>query len=72
MQKWEYLEIDRTGNRVVEINGKDATSWEGGVSLAKPLVKNFYEFVEQLGKEGWELVTVSQVYHYYFKRQLQE
>ncbi|NUM45379.1 MAG: hypothetical protein HUU38_11800 [Anaerolineales bacterium] len=70
MQKWEYLEIQRYGNENInKINNKSAKLW--ATESSKVVGKNFYEFIQQLGKEGWELVAVDGPY-YFFKRPLQE
>jgi hypothetical protein len=55
MQKWEYLfmTIFRVGDawKVGIVNGKEIPKWIQGVSL--------YDFVNERGEEGWELVSVN-------------
>ena len=47
---WEYLEVRRGGNHARSINGQDLPNWKKG-----PL---FWDFVNELGAEGWDLAAV--------------
>jgi hypothetical protein len=50
MQRWEYLVLDFGLNRARSINGKDLPLWERSPnSLADSL--------NELGQEGWEMVS---------------
>lgn len=68
MVKWEYLVIlaSNTGgseNRLapqVE-NGRLIKDWQKG--------PNIYEYINELGEAGWELVTTETPTRYVFKRQ---
>jgi hypothetical protein len=55
MQKWEYLflTVFRVGDvwKVGIVNGKEIPKWIQGVSL--------YDFVNERGEEGWELISAS-------------
>ena len=66
MQKWEYvsIEIKYNGNRVdyIESNGKEV--------LGKVLRADSYDYLNKLGKEGWEMVgagiSSNETHGYYF------
>jgi hypothetical protein len=58
MQKWEYLLLDTDGGRDKLprfLNGIEIRNWRRGPSLV--------EFINQLGDQGWELVSWQP--HYY-------
>jgi len=66
MQKWEYLEISWPGGRTVSINGKRH-------KLSELKIDSFYDYINKLGEEGWELVALTVLsitldYRYIFKR----
>ena len=61
MQKWEYLVLYRDGSDVYAVNEK---------RYEKPY-KMIHPYLEQLGKEGWELVSVDKG-TLYFKRPIEE
>ncbi|MFN3335230.1 MAG: hypothetical protein ACK47M_22265 [Caldilinea sp.] len=65
--EWEYREVivrDYRGWRVRFVDGRERSNWKNGPTLR--------EYLEQVGKEGWELVSLSERYHNqktaYFKR----
>jgi len=69
MKKWEYIEVTapmREDNRSVRIyvNGEE-TLQESKTSI-------LYDFLNKLGKEGWEMVNFAfypnKTAFYYFKR----
>lgn len=68
MQKWEYLRVDMEGNGQFwvphSINGQELRDWKKG--------PNFYDFANQLGDQGWELIAPitrgGTTYGYIFKR----
>lgn len=53
MQKWEYLFVEALWEndawRPWRINGREDKDWKKGPSI--------YDHANQLGQEGWELVT---------------
>jgi hypothetical protein len=61
MQKWEYLTINRrrgwrrTGENANYSEAAEWVNWVSGV----PDARNFYEILEDLGEQGWELVAIS-------------
>jgi hypothetical protein len=64
MQKWEYLEVhvyyDGSGRKVsITVNGVE--------KFYKVVASTWYDYLNQLGEEGWELVNREAPYHY-FKR----
>jgi hypothetical protein len=80
MKKWEYLEVQPAtpfggGLKAMVVNRRELRNWEQG--------PDFHEYINQLGAEGWELVTVVQAsrlvvmkgkgesYLYVFKREVQ-
>lgn len=64
---WEYSEVvfrDYRGWRVRAVNGREASNWKAGTTLA--------EYLEQAGADGWEMVNITDPRHgektAYFKR----
>ncbi len=65
MQKWEYLHViawDLGKWRYVPrfVNRKEVPNWEKGTDI--------FEFANQLGEQGWELVSGTDFIHLVFKR----
>ncbi len=65
MQKWEYLRVTQgyipnSMPRPRNVNGKELPNWEKGSSI--------YEFIDQLGEQGWELVATVMGDQMIFKR----
>jgi hypothetical protein len=69
MKKWEYIEVTapmRDDNKSVRIylNGEEA--------MPESKTSALYDFLNKLGKEGWEMVNFSfypnRTAFYYFKR----
>jgi hypothetical protein len=57
MQQWEYLVLDvdhvskgltSLGWKVSHVNGREIPNWKNGVL--------YFEYINQLGAQGWELV----------------
>ncbi len=56
--EWEYREVivrDYRGWRVRFVDGRERSNWKNGPTLR--------EYLEQAGKEGWELVSLSDRHH---------
>ena len=68
MTKWEYLIIQPSEHRNVDkpwtVNGRELRNWKKGPDI--------YDYINQLGDEGWELVNVASAAYigmrYCFKR----
>ena len=71
MQKWEYLVVNIHVENSVRVwlatlNGETALKAKGN---NRPHINTYEpELYEQLGQEGWELVSTSQGHRAYFKR----
>ena len=56
--EWEYREVvfrDYRGWRVRLVDGREPRNWKEGPTLL--------EYLEAAGKEGWELVSISDPHH---------
>ncbi|GIV68598.1 hypothetical protein [Caldilinea sp.] len=56
--EWEYREVivrDYRGWRVRFVDGREQPHWKNGPTLR--------EYLEQVGKEGWELVHIGERHH---------
>jgi hypothetical protein len=53
MQKWDYLFVVVQENLPRYVNGEQLPDWKKGQSI--------FQFVKQLGVEGWELVSAPMV-----------
>ncbi len=65
MQKWEYLEVaalDRGNSFWVpyRVNGEELKDWRKG--------PNIHTYLNELGQQGWELVTIGTHDDYHFRR----
>ena len=63
MQKWEYLKVETAnGSMPYSLNGVAIKDWKKG--------PNIFEFIGQLGDEGWEMLTapVDTNHFFWFKR----
>ncbi len=71
MQKWEYLiltrEYEKSVNHpcIVSVNGKSLA--EGGSFLSSPKYPSAWDFLNQVGNDGWELIGIDQA-NYVLKR----
>lgn len=72
MKKWEYIEVTAPmrddGQSVrVYLNGEEA--------LPESRISVLYEYLNKLGKEGWEMVSFAfypnKTAFYYFKREVE-
>ena len=60
MVKWEYLEIGVQNNEVLFINGEQVIFKKGKQSGVYEMShQDFFDFVAEKGKEGWEVVAVN-------------
>jgi hypothetical protein len=54
VQKWEYLIVssayDKGNDKAKRVNGQELQNWKR---------TDLYEYINQLGEEGWELVGYS-------------
>jgi hypothetical protein len=55
MQKWEYLSLYIIGDKPYSQNGERKSFYEAGHAH-----KDWWEYLNQLGSNGWELVGVTQ------------
>ena len=51
MEKWEYLVVQLDRHRIATVNGVPHPDFEKG--------SHYSAFLNQLGEEGWELVTAA-------------
>lgn len=62
MQKWEYLFVDCFAGSPRWVNGSELPGWKSN---------KIFALANQLGEEGWELVSGSPgpvLYQFFFKR----
>ena len=63
MTKWEYLTVTASSHRDELkpnlVNGRELRDWTKGPNIS--------DYINQLGYQGWELVTVDG-WNYYFRR----
>ena len=67
MQKWEHLEIEVVRVRVGETRIKAVN----GQQIPSEKRQDFYAYMNELGRQGWELVTAIDYVTYYFKRAIE-
>ncbi len=64
MTKWEYMYVVAIEQpphdwHPVTVNGKEFEKWKFGRGFIGP---DLHEFLNQLGQEGWELVSAAPYY----------
>jgi hypothetical protein len=69
MQKWEYIEITAP----MRDDGKAVRLYRNGTeAVPEALAASLYDYLNKLGREGWELVNFAfypnRTVFYYFKR----
>jgi hypothetical protein len=57
MQKWDYTVIRSFGGVVMKVDDKEVGQLVGG----QPVGEMLYEFLDGLGRDGWELVGMAGV-----------
>jgi hypothetical protein len=57
MQKWEYSVIRTYGGVVMLTDGKEV----GKIVNSQPVGQMLYEYLNQVGRSGWELVGMAEV-----------
>ena len=67
MQKWEYMQINTANNLVQAINGKRVTKSQSVMQTlgfgAQISGDDIFEFLNNAGVEGWELVSSNTYSH---------
>lgn len=60
MQKWEYLYVQTLDDRILRVNGQ----LYGKYTVASPGTPGepIHDFLNRVGREGWELVGVVNTY----------
>ena len=68
MQKWEYMVLTGTGDRIRYANGENINLDAGKL--------HFHVFLQGLGEDGWEMVGITYQnmsnFYMFFKRPLEE
>ncbi len=57
MQKWDYTVVRSFGGVVMKVDDKEVGQLVGG----QPMGEMLYEFLDGLGRDGWELVGMAGV-----------
>lgn len=57
MQKWDYTVIRTYGGVVMKVDDKEVGQIQGG----QPIGEMLYEYLDGLGRDGWELVGMAGV-----------
>lgn len=57
MQKWEYTVVRVFGGVVMLEDGQDV----GKMVNNQPVGEMFYEYLDRVGEQGWELISVAGV-----------
>lgn len=57
MQKWEYSVIRTYGGVVMMVDGKEV----GKIVKSQPVGQLLFEYLNQVGEFGWELVGMAEV-----------
>jgi hypothetical protein len=68
MRKWEYLTVERDGD--ISKSRTTRAKYINGVPVETKDLKPFHQYLQEIGGEGWELVSTEGVY-YYFKRPIE-
>ncbi len=70
MQKWEYIYLAYLRIPSPTASNTYSSSWFlNGKAHTLPLDLDFYQYLNQLGSQGWELIGFDDVGHaYMFKR----
>ena len=58
MQKWEYIEVTAP----MREDGKSVHIYRNGTeALPESMASSLYDYLNKLGNEGWELVSVQDI-----------
>lgn len=57
MQKWDYMMIRSYGWVVMKVDEKEIGQMQGG----QPIGQMLYEYLDGLGRDGWEAVSMAGV-----------
>ena len=57
MQKWDYMVLRTYGGVVMKVDDKEIGHFVGG----QPMGEMLYEYLDGLGRDGWEVVGMAGV-----------
>lgn len=57
MQKWDYMVIRSYGGVVMKVDDKEV----GSIQAGQPIGEMLYEYLDGLGRDGWEVVGMAGV-----------
>lgn len=57
MQKWDYMVVRTFGGVVMKVDDREVGQITGGL----PVGEMIYEFLDGLGRDGWEVVGMAGV-----------
>ena len=57
LQRWDYMVLRTYGGVVMMVDGQNVAEMEGG----QPMGEMLYEYLDGLGKDGWEVVGMAGV-----------
>jgi hypothetical protein len=57
MQKWDYMVVRSYGGVVMKVDDKEV----GQIQNGQPIGQMLYEYLDGLGRDGWEVVGMAGV-----------